>query len=251
MPSYHFFNIWDFLNDAPHNEGGGFNPTTGFPTTQRQDDREDIWGFFVQDDLKLTRNLTVNLGLRWSYFGPLSSKEGNMFVAVPGAGADYLTGLTVRKGDSWNAQKNNFGPQIGFAWSPTPFQGKFVLRGGYGLNYNQEEIAISANINANPGLIVFPTLSMSTPASPNPGIIYATASSPHSLTSYPANPNTIVKFGSNGLPTTGQVGVSIFPNSLPTMLVHHYSLDTQFDLGQNFIATLGYMGSIVPQPFLS
>jgi Carboxypeptidase regulatory-like domain/TonB dependent receptor len=244
VPSYHFFNIWDFLNDAPHNESGGFNPTTGFPTTQRQDDREDIWGFFVQDDLKLTRNLTVNLGLRWSYFGPLSSTEGNMFVAVPGAGADYLTGLTVRKGDSWNAQKNNFGPQIGFAWSPAPFHGKFVLRGGYGLNYNQEEIAISANINANPGLVVFPTFSMSTPTSPNPGIIYATASSPHSLTSYPENPNTIVKFGSNGLPTTGQVGVSIFPNTLPTMLVHHYSLDTQFDLGQNFIATLGYMGSL-------
>ena len=51
VPNYSFFNLWDFLNDAPHNEGGGFNPVTGSPTTIRQDDRTDIWGFFAQDDL--------------------------------------------------------------------------------------------------------------------------------------------------------------------------------------------------------
>ena len=122
VPSYNFFNLWDFLNDAPHKRKRGASIlTTGIPTTIRQDERENIWGFFVQDDVKVRPNLTLNLGLRWSYFGPLSSKEGNMFVATPGAGANYLTGLTVRKGNSWNAQKDNFGPQIGFAWSPTLF----------------------------------------------------------------------------------------------------------------------------------
>src|SRR4029077_10647177 len=88
VPNYNFFNMWDFLNDAPHNEGGAFNPLTGIPTTLRQDDREDIWGLFVQDDYKLRSNLTLNLGIRWSYFGPLSSKEGNMFVAIPGPAAN-------------------------------------------------------------------------------------------------------------------------------------------------------------------
>jgi hypothetical protein len=244
VPNYNFFNMWDFLNDAPHNEGGGFNPNTGFPTTIRQDDRENIWGFFVQDDFKLRRNLTLNLGLRYSYFGPLSSKEGNMLVATPGAGANYMTGLTVHKGNSWNAQKNNFGPQIGFAWSPSRFADKLVVRGGYGLSYNQEEIAISANIQGNPGLVVFPSLSMSTPTDPNPGIIYATSADPHSFTKYPANPNTIVSFGSNGLPTTGSVGVSIFPTDLPTMRVHHYSLDAQYDLGHQLVASLGYQGTL-------
>jgi len=244
VPSYNFFNMWDFLNDAPRLESGGFNPSTGFPTTLRQDDRADIWGFFVQDDFKLRRNLTINVGLRWSYFGPLSSKEGNMFVATPGPGANYLTGLTVQRGNSWNAQKDNLGPQIGFAWSPSRFHDKLVVRGGYGLNYNQEELAISANINANPGLVVFPTLSMPSPTSPNPGIIYATSSDAHSLYNYPSNPNTIVQFGSNGLPTTGAVNVSIFPSTLPTMRVHHYSADVQYDLGHQFIASLGYQGSL-------
>lgn len=244
VPNYHFFNMWDFLNDAPHKENSGFNPFTGFPSTQRQDDRENILGFFAQDDFKVRPNLTLNLGLRWSYFSPLSSKENNMFVAIPGSGASYLTNLIVRKGDSWNAQKDNFGPQLGFAWSPGRFHDKFVVRGGYGLSYNQEEIAISANVNANPGLIVFPTFQMSAPTSPNPGIIYATSSNLHSLTGYPMNPNAISVPGPNGLPTTGAVGVSIFPSTLPTMRTHHYSLDTQYDLGHQLVATLGYEGSV-------
>ena len=244
VPSYQFFNIWDFLNDAPQQESGGFNPSTGFPTTIRQDDRENLWGLFAQDDFKLRRNLTINFGLRWSYFGPLYSKEDNMLVAIPGAGTSFLTGLSIRKGNSWNPQKGNFGPQIGFAWSPSMFNDKLVVRGGYGLNYNQEQLANSSNIVNNPGLVIFPTLSMSTPTSPNPGIIYATAGSPNSLTTYPQNPNTISSFGPNGLPTTGQVGVNIFPQTLPTMRVHHYSLDTEYDLGHHLVATLGYMGSV-------
>jgi hypothetical protein len=249
VPNYNFFNIWDFLNDAPRQEGGGFNPTTGLPTTLRQDDRTNIWGFFVQDDFKLRRNLTLNLGLRWSYFGPLSSKEHNMFVATPGAGSEFLTGLSVATGHSWNAQKNNFSPQIGFAWSPGMFKDKLVVRGGYGLNYNQEELAISANIQGNPGLVVFPTLSMSSPTDPNPGIIYAVSSDVHSISGYPANPNTILSFGSNGLPTSGQVNVSIFPHDLPTMRAHHYSVEVEYDLGHQWVASLGYQGSISRNTF--
>jgi len=245
IPSYNFFNIWDFLNDAPQSESSGFNPNTGFPTTQRQDDREDIWGFFVQDDFKVRKNLTVNLGLRWSYFGPLSSKEGNMYVATPGEGSAFLTGLVVHKGESWTAQKDNIGPELGFAWSPGVFNDRLVVRGGYGLNYNQEEIAISANINANPGLIVFPSFTMPTPASPNPGILYATSSDLHSFNGFPSNPNAVATFGTNGLPVGGVgLGVGIFPNTLPTMRVHHYSLDTEYNFGQNWIASLGYQGSL-------
>jgi Carboxypeptidase regulatory-like domain len=243
VPSYFFFNMWDFLNDAPHEESGSFNPHTGIPTTVRQDDREDLLGFFVQDDLKIRPNLTLNLGLRWSYFGPLSSKEGNMYVATPGNGPDYLTGLDVHLGHSWNAQKDNFGPEIGFAWSPTRFNDRLVFRGGFGLNYNQEEIAVSSNIVSNPGLAVSPSLDMSAPSSPNPGIYYATSNSVHNLYGFPSNPNTISTFGPNGLPSSGG-NVEIFPNTLPTMRGYHYSLDMQYDLGHQYIMSLGYQGSL-------
>ena len=245
MPSYNFYNIWDFLNDAPHNESAGFSPATGFPSTVRQDQRENILGFFAQDDFKLRRNLTVNLGLRWFYFAPVSSKQGNMFRAFPGAGANYLTDLTIRKADSWNAQKNNFSPEIGFAWSPTKFNDRLVFRGGYGLSYNQEEIAISANIVNNPGLVVSPSLTSPSPSDINPGILYATSSGAHNLYGYPANPSTISTYGANGLPTTGAVNVQIFPNNLPTMRVHHYSLDMQYDLGHQYVMSLGIPGKLV------
>jgi hypothetical protein len=252
VPHYNFFNLWDFLNDAPKNEAGGFDPTTGLPTTLRQDQRENILGFFGQDDIKVRPNLTLSLGLRWSYFGPLSSKQGNMYRSFPGAGADYLTGLAVRKADSWNAQKDNFGPEVGFAWSPGKFNGRLVFRGGYGLSYNQEEIAISANITFNPGLVEFPGWDTNSPQTINPNIIYAVSSDPHNLYGYPANPNTEVTYGPNGLPQPGQpncpvscpVSVQIFPNTLPTMRVHHYSFDMQYDLGHQYVMSLGYQGSL-------
>jgi hypothetical protein len=252
IPGYGFFNLWDFLNDAPRREGyTTFDPTNGQPTTFRQDDRENIWGIFAQDDFKLRKNLTINLGLRWSYFSPLSSKEDNLFVAHPGAGADYLSGLTVTKqGSGWNAQKNNIGPEIGFAWSPERFHDKFVVRGGYGLNYNQEEIAITSGINSNPGLDIGEYVTLAAPVctpSPcvNPGIVYGASTSPNNAFGYAPNPNFTLTLGPNGLPTgTNAAGVAIFPGTLPTLRVHHYSLDWEYDFGHNIVASMGYQGSL-------
>ena len=249
-PSFNFFNVWDFLNDAPQAESGTFDPTTGIPTPARQDNREDLWGFFAQDDWKISPTLTLNLGLRYDYFGPLSSKEGNLYSVRFGSGEDYLTGMTIHKGDNlWQAQKGNFGPEFGFAWTPPFYQNKIVIRGGYGLNYNQEEIAISANAYGNPGLTVSPNFTLSTPSSPNPGIVYTVPSDSHSLFGYAPNPNTITTFGANGLPTSGSVSVDAFDSNLPTMYTQHYSLETEYDLGYQSIFTLGYQGSLSMHTF--
>jgi hypothetical protein len=245
-PSFGFFNVWDFLNDAPRSESGTFDPTTGIPTASRQDNREDLWGFFVQDDWKVRPSLTMNLGVRYAYFGPLTSKENNMYSVQFGSGSALLTGLTIRKGGNlWNSQKGNVGPQIGFAWTPAFYHQKVVIRGGFGINYNEEEIAISANVFGNPGATVSPNFTMSVPSSPNPGIVYQVPTDVHSLYGYPPNPNAIstAGFGTNGLPTTGTVQVTAFANNMPTMYSEHWSLDTQTDLGAQFIFTLGYQGS--------
>lgn len=249
-PGFGFFNVWDFLNDAPMSESGTFDPTSGLPTAGRQDNREDLWGFFVQDDWKATPNLTLNMGVRYSYFGPLDSKEGNLYKVQFGTGTNLLTGMSIQSGGGlWNPQHLNFGPQFGFTYSPDKWKQRFVVRGGYGLNYNQEEIAISSQSYFNPGLEVSPNFTMSLPSSPNPGIVYSIPSDVHSLYGYPPNPNTIVSFGANGLPTTGQVSVNAFSNNFKTMYTEHWSLDTETDLGYQFLLTVGYQGSVMRHLF--
>jgi hypothetical protein len=251
VPDVGFFNMWDFLNDAPRRLGYTFyDPKTGLPTTGRQDDRQNISGVFAGDDYKVRPNLTLNLGLRWSYFGPLYDKNGNMYVAHPGPGSRYVSGLNVTKGSAWKAEKNNFSPEIGFAWSPSRFGNKLVFRGGYGLNYNQEEIALTGNINNNPGLFLGEYVTMSSPATPNPGIVYGVSSDPKTI-NYPPNPYFQFTFGPNGLPQGVSAGgipsagaIEIFPDTMPTLRVHHYSFDMQYDLGHQFVASLGYQGSL-------
>jgi len=83
----------------------------------------------------------------------------------------------------------------------------------------------------------------------NCGIVYALSSSPTAIGGYPSNPNAISTFGPNGLPTTGSVFLSIFPKDFPTLRVHHYSADVQYDLGHQFVASLGYQGSISRDTF--
>jgi hypothetical protein len=244
-PSYSFVNHWDFLNDAPYSETGTFNPLNGIVTANRQDDRLNLFGIFVQDDFKLRSNLTVNLGLRYSYFGPMYSKQNNLSVIEFGSGSNYLTGLSARTGGNlFQAQKGNFGPQFGFAWSPAANAGKFVVRGGFGLNFNQEEIAIAANGNSNPPNVVNVTICCSTFAQPNTNIVYGVPSDPTSLFGYPANPNVISPYNAANLPINGApISVVGFPASVPTQYTYHYSLDTQYDLGHQWVATLGYQGS--------
>jgi hypothetical protein len=243
-PNYTFYNIWDFLNDAPEAEGGPFQATTGIPGGFRNDNRENLLGVFFQDDWKVRPNLTLSAGLRYSYFGPLTDKDNHQGVLSFGSGAALLTGITIRTGiGAWVAQKLNFGPEVGFNWSPAQSNGKVVFRGGYGLNYNSEQIANSnANDGNPPGTSSIPGASAS-PTQINPNILYATSSSPTNILGFPANPSAITSFNSAGLPTAGDANLSALPGHLPTEYAHHYSLDMELDLGHALVANVGYIGS--------
>src|SRR5262249_46303704 len=144
-------NLWDFANDAPTLEGGDFNPVTGVPQSSIKHIRSNIYAFFVQDDYKLKPNLTLNLGLRWEYFGPLHEKDGLISTALLGTGVNTLTGLHMQVGGNlYNTSYHNFGPQIGLAWSPKSafgheFSNKLVLRGGFGIAYNRMQEAVTLN----------------------------------------------------------------------------------------------------------
>lgn len=249
-PSFNFQNLWDFANDAPFYEQGTFNSQTGIPFANREDDRVNIWGFFVQDDWKVTPSLTINAGLRWSYFGAMYSKQNNMDVLQFGSGSNPLTGLNIRIGGSlYTPQKTNFGPQLGFAWQPKGFNSNLVVRGGFGINYNQNEIAITANGSGNPPNAVQANYTCPYPYTNNPtcagtGIVYQVPSDVHSIFGYAPNPNTITKFSANNLPLTGAAFVTGFPSHPKTIANYHFSLDMQYQLPYNTVASLGYQGGL-------
>jgi hypothetical protein len=244
-PNYTFYNLWDFLNDAPEQESGPFQATTGFPGGFRNDNRENMWGIFFQDDWKARPNLTLSAGLRYNYFGAITDKDNNMGAVRFGSGADLLTGISIRTRISgWNAQKLNFGPQIGFNWSPSYMKGKVVWRGGFGINYNQQQISTANTYDFNPpGTSTVPGISTS-PTNINPNILYAISTSPTSILGYPRNPSAVSTFNSVGLPTAGGANIGALPTNLPTQYLYHYSIETEIDLGHQWVANLGYTGSI-------
>src|ERR1700739_611868 len=153
--NFYFNNYWDFLNDAPQTEAvSGANPLTGVPTDSRKDDRQYIPAIFVQDDWKIRPNLTLNLGLRWEYFAGMTEKNGYDPRLNLGTGSNAFTNLAiVLNQPQVDAQKTNFGPEVGFAWSPANDAGKLVLRGGFGLSFNGLEEAITTNTRFDPPFV--------------------------------------------------------------------------------------------------
>ncbi|WP_263410035.1 TonB-dependent receptor [Terriglobus tenax] len=247
-PQYFFRNLWDVANDVPYRETGNFDPRNGSPTANKKYIRSNIWAGFIQDDWKVLPNLTINAGLRWEYYSPVREKYGNISNVVLGQGSALLTGASIRVGgDLYQASKNNWGPQIGFAFTPkTAWSKPLVIRGGFGIGYNRMQQAITLNGRANPPLVTSLTLQCSdVNARTGCGdILYQTPSSPTSFDGYPSNPAARQTFDANGLPTTGTaLTLTGFPSFIPTPVTYGYSMTVSQDLGANWVATFGYQGS--------
>jgi hypothetical protein len=253
-PGYTFNNIWDFLNDAPVAESAQFDPKTGVPSALRKDLRANIVGLFVQDNYKVKSNLTVTAGLRWEYFGPVSEKNGKLGSVVFGTGANYFSNMSVRTGGGlYNAQKGNFGPQLGFAWSPRTIVGhdfgsRLVLRGGIGIAYNGLVQSNSLDGRFNPPFVD------NGQSFSGSQILYINSfpTDVHNPNGYAANPNAVLTFGSNNLPApsclkpgqnNGCIDLTAFPANWPTTYTYHYTLGAEYDLGHQWVASIGYQGN--------
>ena len=106
--------------------------------------------FFVQDNWKFRPNLTLNLGLRWNYFSPITASDGVLGNLLPDANGGLAGARIVTDKTLYNKDYNNFGPQVGFAWSPERFRDKLVIRGGGGIGYNRLPNALLAQARRNP-----------------------------------------------------------------------------------------------------
>jgi len=84
-PEYAFDNILSLANDAPFFENAAdINPLTGGTPNSRFYFRDTSYNFFVQNDWKVKKNLTLNLGLRYEYTSPINEKKGHLSNYIPG-----------------------------------------------------------------------------------------------------------------------------------------------------------------------
>ncbi len=243
-PLYSFVGLWNLANDAPIFEAVNADPTTGAGADGGRKYNGSNYALFVQDDWKVRPNLTLNLGLRWEYFSPLTDQSGqqsNLFLGSQGVANGQVRPVEQLFESDWN----NFGPQVGFAYSPKMLNEKGVIRGGFGIGYNRLPNSLFLNSRGNPPFLARFGLCCGNPGDPYNGgrILYALGSG-NSPTSYPANP--ILGQGINpttGAPNGGSVEIYGSPQEQPTAYVYRYSLEGQYELPYKLIGTLGYQGS--------
>jgi hypothetical protein len=127
--------------------------------------QNEAYGFFVQDDWRITRRLTINMGLRYelnTVFNESNNLIGNF---------DPKLGLVQagkQVGSVFNGDHNNFAPRLGFAWDVFG-DGKTVVRAGGGIYYEQYSYDSFMAIGNLLGLRTVPTgVALYTNGNPTP-----------------------------------------------------------------------------------
>ena len=122
-----FDTLADFLRAKPLSFVGAPNrrdPQRSF--------RQHLVGVFIQDDVRVTSNLTLNLGLRYEFVTSPAERNGKMTRLDNPESDKDLHHLTD---NIYETTKKNFSPRFGFAWDPFS-QGKTSIRGGASIFYN-------------------------------------------------------------------------------------------------------------------
>lgn len=215
------------------------------------------WSGFIQDDWKINRRLTLNLGLRYDFYGLPVEDQGRLVNFLPNqavigttaspagppngfvqAAGGPLSGVPQVEKTLVPTDKNNFSPRIGFAFVLDE-KLNLVARGGYGIYYDRFSTRF-----ANTQLFNFPyfALGVGLPGAgqtfaspfinmPGPSAFPVAATIPSPLSPL-ANPLV-------GVPIAG---VFVDPE-LQTPYVEQYNLGLQWQLGHNFVWDIGYVGN--------
>ena len=166
------------------------------------------YAFFAQDDWKLMPRLSLSLGVRYEYQqlpDPVSS----------------LVNPNIPQTGKMPADKNNFGPRVGFAWDVFG-RGKTVLRGGYGIYYGRVINSTIFNALISTGM---------------PGSQVSLFFTPTSAGA-PVFPAIL-----NGLNGTGK-NVAFFDANFQNPQIHQMDMTLEHDLGWGTVVSVSYLGSL-------
>ncbi|MBI3679745.1 MAG: TonB-dependent receptor [Acidobacteria bacterium] len=190
-------------------------------------------GLFLQDDWKVRPGLTLNIGIRWEYFGSPVERDGfqgTVDRAEQINAVANISNLAVQKNAQWyNVDKNNFAPRFGFAWDPFR-SGKTSIRGGYGIYYDRIIGATASLVDGN-----------------TPGFSQAVTNFPNSVAgsdvrvsdrpAMPAQPAAPILVQ----PLSRQTTISIFRPDLTSGYVQHFDLNIQRELFRNTVIDVGFV----------
>jgi len=211
-------------------------------------------GFFAQDDFRVTRRLTLNLGLRYDILTWPTEVQNRQ------ANFDIVTGALVVAGSNGAPRTlipndyHNFGPRLGFAYDLLG-DGKTVLRGGYGLFYFIDRGGISNQLAQNPPFAGVQTvtyaqgyritLSGSLPAcNPNPACPAADLISTNATGPLPSG-SFVLGTGPGQLNLAAPTGVSVvalLPSNV-TPMVSEWNVQIQHQVGANQSVSIAYVGT--------
>ena len=266
-----FTNFAQFLLGAENT-----STTTFYNGSANRYYRANQIGAFVQDSFKLKSNMTVSLGLRYDYEGPMTEKYGTLVnfdsdLYAYNASTDTITnsGL-VFAGNSRYAtsgvsnstlkgRQYGIGPRVGLAWSPG-FVKHLTVRSGFGIYFDRGELFTYFSPGAGRGFSgpfgVTMQLPFTVPVSPAAG---STLSNPFGATApgSPGDPGILAK----QLPNLAQLTTGAAPyifggydahNTLPYTM--NWSFDLQYQPINALVFTLGYVGNhganqVLPTPF--
>jgi hypothetical protein len=178
--------------------------------------RTESYAAFVQDNLDLRPDLTLSLGLRYEIASPPVDADDRATLYNPETGQlqAVATGDLPRAG--YESDKNNWGPRVGLAWAPG--DGTTVVRGSYGIHYNQSALAPSEGLYFNAPYF-------------NLGVAFTSAAAPLLIHD---------PFPRGGFfPQSG----TAFQRDLRTPYLHQFNVNVQRQLGSSRVVEAAYVGS--------
>jgi hypothetical protein len=221
--------IADMLLGTP-SAGTGYIPTKLY-------EYANYYGAYAQDDIRLTKSLTVNLGLRWEREYGLQESNNHMVVGFNGTATNPLgapgviqfAGINGNPVNVSNPNLNKFGPRIGAAWQ---MNSKTTIRGGYGLFW-APQFAVGSPYNP-PGFTATSTYVASNDGNATPA---------NNLTN--PFPTGVARPTGNTLGDLTGIGqtLSIIDPTSKSPRVHQYSIDIQRQLPFGIAVEAGFVGS--------